>query len=285
MATADWNLRTTEDEKSALKLVLPGFTQLELHVEDYWLKIPDIFPKPEIKTAAAMNAAFEAVHISSYQHLFDSLGLTDLTTFLKNPIIKKKMDFFANNVNDKLNVAIFAAGERISLFSIFAWLMSLHRDGRYKGMGQIISWSARDERSHGLMGTDILNILGTEEGFSTTEKKEIAEIIVTVVLNEIDFINQLYNGRNLTTIDKESLIDYTKYLGNQTFTDFKLNLGYDQLFELDGKYQNLDWFEAEIQGQVVNDFFDEPINGGNYISVLSQDFESFDYTCFKEYLK
>lgn len=285
----DWNCRTTDDEKEAIRLALLGFTQLELYVEDYWRDIvPKLYPKPEIKDAASMNAAFEAVHASAYAHLFDSLGFSDYEGFLKNPVIKKKLDYFMNHSENKISTALFAAGERISLFSIFAWLLSLRKEGRFKGLGQIISWSARDEHMHGLMGTDLINILNKEEGFTEENKVKIHECIQTVVSNEIDFIEQLYGNNRKLTVDKSSLIDYTKSRANKTYEDFEMfsQLELDNfMFKLNGKYKEFEWFEAEIKGLTNTDFFSEAVNGGGYISVLSQDFNSFDYSVFKSYSK
>ena len=56
------------------------------------------------------------------------------------------------NVNSKEDiaktVAVFSAFEGLQLFASFAILLNFPRHNKLKGMGQIVTWSVRDETLH-----------------------------------------------------------------------------------------------------------------------------------------
>ena len=68
--------------------------------------------------------------------------------------MKDKYDYMQNfNVKDKRNIAktlaVFGAfTEGLQLFASFAMLLNFQRFNKMKGMGQIVTWSIRDESLH-----------------------------------------------------------------------------------------------------------------------------------------
>lgn len=145
----DYMLKSSGDEKAIIADILKGFTMMETLVGDYWRnKVCKMFPHYEIIAAATSNSFFESIHQAAYAYLNDSLGLTDYTAFLKDKPTKDKLDFYVEHENDLISLATFSGiGEGVSLFSAFAVLLSLSRNGRYKGLAQIISWSVNFLRS------------------------------------------------------------------------------------------------------------------------------------------
>ena len=280
----DFNLRITPRERKVTAGILKGFTIMECYVGDYWADVVSrIIPLHEVKAACYQNALIEANHSRSYAHLNDTLGLKDYEAFLTHPETKKKLDFFINHSKDRVSLAVFSgAGEGVSLFSSFAILLSMGKNGLFKGLSQIISWSARDEQAHSNFGIYLFKELVKETPLTKEEHNLIREGFWTVVQNELEFIEDIFQGEDLPTIRYSDLGDYIRYRAN----DRLKALGLDPMFILDGSYQNIaEWFEAETKGQVSNDFFDQPIEGGNYSSTLPQDFDGFDYSIFKEYSK
>ena len=274
----------TPRERKVIAGILKGFTIMECYVGDYWADVvPKIIPLHEVKAACYQNALVESNHSRSYAHLTDTLGLNTYEAFLTDPVIQKKLETFINHPDSRVSLAIFSgAGEGVSLFSSFAVLLSFGKESYLKGLSQIISWSVRDEVAHSNLGIYLLNKLVEEEPLTVNEIKEIYEGFRIVVKNEFDFIDQIFEGKDLETIRYSSLKDYIHYRANDRLR--ALNL--EPIFTTMGEYQEVaEWFEAETKGIVSNDFFDQPIEGSNYTANLPQDFSGFDYSIFKEYSK
>ena len=67
--------------------------------------------------------------------------------------MKDKYDYMQGfNVNSKEDiaktVAVFSAYRRTTTFCKFAILLNFPRHNKLKGMGQIVTWSVRDETLH-----------------------------------------------------------------------------------------------------------------------------------------
>ncbi len=98
----------------------------------------------------------ETVHIAAYSHLLDTIGMpeTEYAAFLQYKEMKDKHDYLATfGVDDDESIAKTLAmfggfTEGLQLFASFAMLMNFPRFNKMKGMGQIVSWSVRDESLH-----------------------------------------------------------------------------------------------------------------------------------------
>jgi len=273
----DYLIRSSEDEREIIAGILRGFTILETHIGDYWSdRVCRIFPKHEIVAAARWNAAFEIIHAQAYAHLNDSLGLDEYEAFLTDPVTKRKIEYFIDHPSDVVSLAIFSgAGEGVSLFSSFAVLLSMSRDSRYKGLAQIISWSIRDENEHSEMGCELFRDLIAEQGITKEELELIYKGFDTVLENEFAFIDQIFDGRTLDNLRVEELKDYMLIRANNRLEA----LGLEAKYTVKGEgYILKEWFENLAFGQSSNDFFWQSLDGGNYTSLLSQDFKNHDYT-------
>lgn len=148
----NWQNDLTETEKAVVGGILKGFSQMEILVGDYWRNVPKWFPKPEIGMMCSTFSYFETIHQDSYALINESLGLDDFASFLYDEDVKKKLDYFIDipeqsTLEDKAkSLAIFSAfAEGCMLFSSFAVLLSFQRENLLKGVGQIVSFSIRDE--------------------------------------------------------------------------------------------------------------------------------------------
>ena len=156
----DWNSKLSEKEKTLIGGVLKSFTQLEIVVgNDYWIgKVHHWFKKPEIQMMAAAFANMETIHTKSYAYLNETLGLNDFAAFLQDPAGKAKIDHLIDtdgkSLRDKArSLAIFSGfAEGVQLFSSFAILLNYSRHDLMKGVGEIITFSVRDESLHSNAG-------------------------------------------------------------------------------------------------------------------------------------
>src|SRR4029079_8591001 len=115
-----------------------------------------VFKPTEVQMMLAAFSAMETVHVAAYSHLLDTIGMpeTEYSVFLTVKEMKDKYDYMQDfNVDSKADIAktlavLGAVHEGLQLFYSLAILMNFPRFNKMKGMGQIVSWSVRDETLH-----------------------------------------------------------------------------------------------------------------------------------------
>lgn len=112
----DWNENLTDSEKKVVGQILKSFTQMEVHVNEYWSQnVAKWFPKPEIQMMAVTFGSFEAIHTEAYSYLNDSLGLDDYDAFLQDETAVAKLDRLMNTKgNTRMDIA-----RSLAVFSAF----------------------------------------------------------------------------------------------------------------------------------------------------------------------
>jgi ribonucleoside-diphosphate reductase beta chain len=275
----DWQFNSTPDERKVIAGILKGFVSAELGIGCYWAdEVCRIFPKPEIQAMAKAFSFFETIHAAAYSYLNDVLGLKEYEEFINDPVACSKIDTFFSKYPDKVALAVFSgAGEGVSLFSSFAVLLSFNKDGRYKGLAQIISWSAIDEQTHSEAGCQLFRRLVDEVGISEDEKKAIYDGFQLVIDKEFAFIDHIFNFASISSIDANELKAYIKNRANERL----LLLGLDQMFKLSTQELTQaksvsSWFDPMVKGASSTDFFAASKDGANYVAKVSQDFMTVD---------
>lgn len=268
----DWQ-EAAPEERAVIGGILRGFTQLELHVACYWGDvITKYFPKHEIHAMARAFSCSEAVHAAAYSHLSDTLGLDEFEAFLGDPTARAKIDHFVNQTDPIVSLGVFSgAGEGVSLFSSFAALLSFNLDGRFAGVAQILSWSALDEQQHSDGGCSLFRQLDAEGLVSDEQKAQIVEGFEAVLSNEDAFLERIFNGYELSCIDRNDLWHYLRYRANDRLA--QLNIDHRFSYNKDNADHIRKWFEPILKGQVSNDFFAASKEGSMYVSRPEQDFE------------
>jgi ribonucleoside-diphosphate reductase beta chain len=276
----DWQHNTTQAERDLIAGVLRGFTSAELGIGCYWGdSVCRLFPKPEVHAMARMFSAFEQIHAQAYNYLSDTLGLNEFEEFISDPIAKQKVErFFTECSSEKVSLAVFSGGgEGVSLFGSFAILLSFCKDGRFKGIQQIISWSINDEQEHSNGGSQLFRDLVKEVGVTESELAEINEGFQAIIDNEFSFLDNIFASpqSDVLPIDLKELKAYIKFRAN----DRLRNLGLEPCIAMTSQETILarrviDWFEPMAKGQISHDFFARAKAGDNYVSKPTQDFES-----------
>src|SRR5687768_9925821 len=154
----DWQgSRLSATDRNLLTQIFRFFTQSDVEVSDNYFKryIP-IFQPLEIQMMMAAFTNMETVHIDAYALLLKTLGMpkTEFAAFRDYAAMRAKADYMhAFGVETVADVArtlaMFGAfTEGLSLFASFAMLLNFPRHNKMNGMGQIVSWSVRDESLH-----------------------------------------------------------------------------------------------------------------------------------------
>ncbi len=153
----DWAQKLSDHERNLLTQIFRFFTQADVEVQDcYHEKYGRIFKPTEIKMMLAAFSNMETVHIAAYSHLLDTIGMpeSEYGAFLEYSEMKDKHDYlqgFGVDTDEDIAKTLAMFGgftEGLQLFASFAMLMNFPRFNKMKGMGQIVSWSVRDESLH-----------------------------------------------------------------------------------------------------------------------------------------
>jgi ribonucleoside-diphosphate reductase beta chain len=266
----DWQ-NASDSEKEIVAGILRGFTILETHVSCYWSRVADWFPKHEIAAAARMFSLSEVIHSEAYQLLSDTLGLTEFEAFLGDPIAQQKIGYFLEDRSIKSSLAVFSgAGEGVSLFSSFSVLLSLNLSGKYRALAQIISWSIQDEQSHSDTGIRLFRELVKEDPLTLEETQDIIQGFDAVLENEFAFIDKIFGGRSLDTLNPEDLRNFILHRANNRLAALGIQKEYSYDRESAGRIKQ--WFDAIAAGATSTDFFAQAKSGDSYVAKPTQDF-------------
>jgi ribonucleoside-diphosphate reductase beta chain len=260
----DWQMVLTDSEKYLISSILKSFTQVEILIGDYWRNVANWFPHPEIAQAAAIMSAFESIHQRAYAHLNDTLGINNFSEFLTDPVSKAKVDNWVlvktKNIEDiARSLAVFSGfGEGVSLFSSFAILLNFSRFNKLKGVGQIISWSIRDESLHSEFGCRLFNQVKEEFPDIWTDefKKPLYEAARIVVKIEDDFIDQAFSfsAGHVEGLDSKDLKQFIRHRANTKLKDLGLKSNWKNI-DSDSVNRVTSWFEPLSAGVEHADFF------------------------------
>ena len=247
-------------ERSLIDNILKLFTQSDIDVaNNYMTKYMPIFRNAEVARMLRAFASMEDTHVRAYSLLLETLGLPDThyNAFLEVEEMRAKHDLltgYTMRTPEEIAVSlalIGAFGEGLQLFSSFAMLMNFPRFGKMKGMGQIVTWSIRDETLH-VAGIIKLHHAFCEE--AGIERHHIKEAILqgarkTVMLEDafIDRAHELGPVRGYTPEDMKKYIRFT--------ADFRLwQLGYDPIYNI-GDHP-LGWLQTQLNAVEHANFFE-----------------------------
>ena len=153
----DWAANLNDKERNLLTQIFRFFTQSDVEVADnYMERYGRIFKPTEVKMMLASFANMETIHIAAYALLLETIGMpeSEFGAFMEYEALKAKHDYMQqfgvdSNADIARTLAMFGGfTEGLQLFASFAMLMNFPRFNKMKGMGQIVSWSVRDESLH-----------------------------------------------------------------------------------------------------------------------------------------
>ncbi|WP_417458419.1 ribonucleotide-diphosphate reductase subunit beta [Kordiimonas sp.] len=257
----DWARKLSDSEKNLLTQIFRFFTQSDIEVNNCYMKhYTKVFKPTEVQMMLAAFSNIETVHIAAYSHLLDTLGMpeAEYSAFLHYKEMKDKYDYMQQfNVDDlkstALTVAVFGAfTEGLQLFASFAMLLNFPRFNKMKGMGQIISWSVRDESLHCESIIKLFRTLVSEnpEIWDEDLKSQITEACRTIVEHEDAFIDLAFGMGPIEGLTAEEVKQYIRYIANRRL---------DQL-DLDGIYDieinPLPWLDSMLNAVEHTNFFE-----------------------------
>jgi ribonucleoside-diphosphate reductase beta chain len=263
----DWKMLLTETEKHVVGHILKGFTQSEVFIQEYWSQmVAKWFKKPEIQMMSAAFASMESIHAVSYAYLNQSLGLEDFEAFLHEPTAKAKIDRLVGTkgkTKEEIarSLAIFSAfNEGVNLFSSFAILLNFSRFNKMKGLGQIISFSIKDESLHSDAGCWLFRTLVSEfpEIMTDELKKDLYDAARLTVELEDAFIDKAFEHGPIEGLDVKDMKNFIRHRTNTKLNDLGLNKNWKNIDK--ESIDRMSWFDVLSSGRSHADFFDSKIS-------------------------
>ncbi len=257
----DWAVKLTKEEKSLLTHIFRFFTQSDIEVQDnYMTRLGQMTWPTEVKMMLASFANMETIHIAAYSNLIETVGMPETTysQFMEYDALKDKHDFYKGFLMDSpeniaKNLAMFGGfAEGVQLFASFAILMNFPRFNKMKGMGQIVSWSVRDESLHCDGISDLFRIYCAETGILTRGLKgEIYDIAEVVVGQEDKFVDLAFEAGPVEGLTADDLKTYIRFI-----MDYRLRgLGLKSIFKV-GRQHPLPWLTPLLSGPEHANFFE-----------------------------
>lgn len=257
----DWHQRLTKEEKSLLTQIFRFFTQADVEVNDnYQDRLNQVFKPVELKMMLGAFANMETVHIAAYSHLLDTIGIpeTEYSAFLEYAAMKDKHDYLtAFNVETPEDTAVTLATfggfvEGLQLFASFAMLMNFPRFNKMKGMGQIVSWSVRDESLHCEGIIRLFREFCREQwgGIPSSVADRVREACEKIVSLEDAFIDQAFELGSVQGMEPEDIKQYIRFIGDWRLTQLML----DPVFGV--KDHPIPWLIPLLNGVEHTNFFE-----------------------------
>ena len=257
----DWQ-DMSDQEKNLLTQIFRLFTQSDVDVgAGYIDRYMRIFKKPEARMMMGSFANMESIHQHAYSLLLDTVGMPEVEykAFAEYEEMSDKHEYINDlkiSKSDKKsiakNLAVYSAfTEGLQLFSSFVILLNFPRFGKMKGMGQIVSYSIKDESLHVEAMTKLFREFIQENIDIWTDefKKEIYQSCRDMVNLEQKFLDLVFEMGDIPGLTRKEMSDYVEYIADRRLLQLGLKPNYNV------KDNPLDWLD-DVLGVEHQNFFE-----------------------------
>jgi ribonucleoside-diphosphate reductase beta chain len=257
----DWRHKLTAGERNLLTQIFRFFTQADVEVNNcYMKKYATVFQPTEVQMMLAAFSNMETIHIAAYSHLLDTIGMpeAEYSAFLRYKELKAKYDYLQgfnceNPTEIARTLAVFGAfTEGLQLFASFAILMNFPRFNKMKGMGQIVTWSVRDETLHMHSIIRLFRTFVEENKFVWTDsfQRELYLACDTIVDHEDAFIDLAFELGGVEGLKADDVKAYIRYIADRRLTQ----LGLQPIYKV--AKNPLPWMDEILNGVEHANFFE-----------------------------
>lgn len=256
----DWRSKLNDSERNLLTQVFRFFTQADMDVNDNYMdRYAQVFRPNEVRMMLASFSNMETVHVASYALLIDTIGMpeSEYTAFHQLKAMRDKHDHAAmfgvdtpaETLETLANFGAFTEG--LQLFASFAILLSFPKRGLMKGMGQIVTWSARDETLHCDGVIRLFHTFAQESGALTPAVTERIRLLgARAVELEDAFVDLVFAQGDVKGLAAADVKQYVRYV-----CDWRLRqLGMAPIYGV--AEHPLPWLPAVLNGVEHANFFE-----------------------------
>ncbi|MEM7766066.1 MAG: ribonucleotide-diphosphate reductase subunit beta [Pseudomonadota bacterium] len=257
----DWAIKLNDKERNLLTQIFRFFTQSDVEVgANYMENYMPLFKPTEVSMMLASFSNMETVHIAAYALLLETIGMpdTEFGAFMEYEEMVAKHDYLGQFGCDShediaTSMAVFGGfTEGLQLFASFAMLMNFPRFNKMKGMGQIVTWSIRDESLHCEGMIKLFHTFAEETGVMTPKLgNHIRECCETVVSLEDKFIELAFEAGEIEGMTPEDIQKYIRYIADWRLGQLKLK----PIFGISD--HPLPWLSEILNGVEHANFFEQ----------------------------
>jgi ribonucleoside-diphosphate reductase beta chain len=183
---------------------------------------------------------------------------SEFSAFMEYKEMAAKHDYLGQfgcetNEDIAVSMAVFGAfTEGLQLFASFAMLMNFPRFNKMKGMGQIVTWSIRDESLHCEGMINLFHTFCAETNVMTDELREkIRECCRTVIALEDKFIDLAFEMGPVEGMTPADIKNYIRYIADWRLGQLKL----EPIYGIDK--HPLPWLSEILNGVEHANFFEQ----------------------------
>lgn len=257
----DWHRTLNDSERNLVTQIFRFFTQSDVEVNGVYMKYySQVFKPTEVLMMLSAFSNIETIHIAAYAHLLDTIGMpeTEYSAFLKYKQMKDKYDYMQTfTIGSKRDIAKTMAAfgafmEGLQLFASFAILLNFPRFNKLKGMGQIVSWSVRDETLHCLSMIRLFRTFVREnpEIWTPDFQEELVTICRTTVTHEDAFIDLAFEMGPVEGLSAAQVKRYIRFIADRRLTQ----LGLDPIYGIEEN--PLPWVDDMLNAVEHANFFE-----------------------------
>jgi ribonucleoside-diphosphate reductase beta chain len=270
---AQWNSnKLSPRERWIIEMGVGYFSAAEGIVGDSVLHvIEDNLTAAELKHASLRQIAEESIHMDSLLHIIGSLNidLDEVTAkFQDVPSIRRKNEFITRQMPElkmgidltitenkqKFAKALFGITqvmEGTQFYALFAMILSLHRQNKMTGIGQMFQYTLRDETNHIALGRYILEKLIEENPDIWTHdfRQDLVEFMREGVQLEKEFVLDCL-PEDIVGMTQRDFLEFVDYNADRRL----MSLGLPRLSDI--KSNPFHWLEEVIFLQKEKNFFE-----------------------------
>ena len=257
----DFREKLTPDNRRLLTNIFRFFTQADVDVANgYATHYLPTFKQPEVRMMLSAFANMEAVHQEAYSLLLETLEYdeSEYQKFTEIQSMYEKHEYLSNFGTESLldlakTIAVYSAfTEGVQLFSSFAILLNYSRHNYMKGMGQIVTWSIRDETLHVESMSRLFKELIRENPdlWNDELKYEIYCAAERTVELEDAFIDTCFESAKILNLSSEEVKEYIRYIADRRL----LGIGMKAIFK--SSKNPLPWLDYILNGVEHTNFFE-----------------------------
>jgi len=236
--------------------------------------VRELVTAPELKLVLGRHAHEENIHADSLVYMISSLGINPHeceAMFEDIDTIKKKTDFVVSNsrslrrdldlskTENKQALAknIFLFGqcmEGTQFYGLFGMVLALYRQTKFPGIGQMFSYTLRDESNHIEVFRNLLMDLVDEnpDVWTPAFREELREMMREAVRLEKEFIADCLPVPAIG-LTKEEFLTYIDYIGDRRLEGVGLE-------PLNGPITNpLPWLAEMMDLRKESNFFESRV--------------------------
>jgi ribonucleoside-diphosphate reductase beta chain len=257
----DYREKLTVPNRRLIDNIFRFFTQADVDVAGGYAEhyLPT-FKAPEVRMMLSAFAAMEGTHMEAYALLVDTLGKSEdfYKEFMDIQEMAEKHEYLTNfNMENPFEIAKTLAvysgfTEGVQLFGSFAILLNFPRHNLMKGMGQIVTWSVRDESLHveGMSKLFRAFVQENPEIWNDDLKYEIYCAAERVVELENNFIDICFDKAEIPDLTPQDVKEYIRFIAGRRL----LGLGMKNIFHT--KVNPLPWIDYQLNAVEHTNFFE-----------------------------